>query len=117
MTGVLFNVGGVPPAVHAALRKEAQEREVGLQQVAVEILAKSYDVSLDGMEYSRTRPPKERKQEVQMMLRVPQALSDALWVESRGSGLTQSSCAVRVIAGHYGIPYEPRRRGFARKTA
>lgn len=107
MSTVDLNVKDVPAAVRKAVEEDARERDVSVNDVQGEILARRYGLAWEpsGYPYSGTSGSD------QWVIRIPRALRDAIKGHAEGAKLTQRGCVLLALSDHYGMePVSPRKR-------
>jgi hypothetical protein len=111
---VYKNVRSVSPHIKLAVFEEAVRREVTMSDVVGSVLGerfgvpyvlsgeKSIGVDLDGDQFR---------------IRIPSALGQKIWRESRKTGETESSVVLGTIAAHFDLLHEPVKKGRRRVVA
>lgn len=112
MAYVLKNLSNVEPSIRACIVDEAVNRSVTLSDVIAEKLAREWDMpyALSGSQAVGLEPD---EYVTQINLRIPQDMAMRIWMVGRTRSQTESSVVQEILARHYGVPYEPVKRGGA----
>lgn len=103
------NIRGVPTELKAALNREALESGRSMTDTVTKILSDYFELEPELFGGKTTNPSLSSQLMVRMEKNGP--LSHAIWAAAREWGLTESSAVIRILAAHYGLPYEPKRFG------
>ena len=106
----LRNVKSVPPELKAALIAEAEQDGRSVTDVALCILADYFEVDCPAIG-NQARSEPTLGDQLQLRIPVDHKLWGAFWAASREWSTTESSAIIKVLAQHYGLPYEFVRRG------
>lgn len=102
-----ISVSNVPAELKAALMKDAESRECTISDVAGSALSKYF-----GLEYPLSGHRTQGATLASVIgIRAPRQLVTQVWASSRAWHMTQSQVVVRVLSAHYGLRYQPKRRG------
>lgn len=105
---VYKNVRSVPAAVKLAVFDEAVAREVTMSDVVGEILGNHFGVNY---EPSGEKSIGVELEATQFRIQIPRSLQLRITLRSRKTVLTESSVVLGILAEHFGIDYEPVRKG------
>lgn len=97
----------VPSAVRTAVERDANERQVSMNDTVGEILARRYGLvwGSSGYPFSGTEGAE------QWGLRMPRQLREVVKAHAREGNLTMRGCILLALTDHYGLPAEsPRKR-------
>jgi hypothetical protein len=115
-TYVTKNIRNVKPEIREAILAEVEERRCTISDVVGGVLSAAWDIEYvpSGWRAIGIGTVVEREQ---LNVFIPQEMAQRTWIISRSRGITESSLIQSVLAEHYGIDYEPVRRGGERRRA
>lgn len=112
-TYVTKNIRNVHPDVREAVLDVATSVGVTISDVVGGALSAAWDIPYE-LSGERAIGINQAYSD-QLNVHIPQEMAHRIWLVSRARGITESSLVQSVIADHYGLDYEPVRRGGTRR--